>query len=143
MAMMGMPAALPMTDDHTFFTGNITIDKVLGDSGTVSLNAAIMMFGGEFKRWDNFWFVSAGYFMPEPLGIGKFRFSLRYQRGLDSAEDAEASSIIHGQVSYNVAAWFARFQLGYRRMEVFQRATTTAGARLDVGNQIYLGVTLA
>ena len=47
------------------------------------------------------------------------------------------------QVSYNLVAWFARFQLGFRRGETFNRATATTGANLQAHNQIYLGVTIA
>jgi hypothetical protein len=60
-------------------------------------------------------------------------------------EDADASSILDFQISYNVMAWFARFQLGFRRSEMYAPANpmTMAPASLVAGNQIYLGVTLA
>lgn len=80
---------------------------------------------------------------PRPIGIGKVRVTVRYQRGLEHVDAADASSILDAQLSYNVMAWFARLQLGYRRLEMFQRATMTTPAALVPGNQIYLGVTLA
>jgi hypothetical protein len=51
--------------------------------------------------------------------------------------------VLEFQLSYNVMAWFARFQLGFRRGEWFVPGTATAGSRLQAGNQIYLGVTIA
>ena len=143
-AMMGMPAPMAPTDDYSYFTGDLTVDKVLGAAGTVSLNAAYSRFQGDFQRWESFWLVGAGYLMPKPVGIGKIRFAVRYQRAAEAnIEGLDDSSILDGQISYNVAAWFARFQLGYRRSEVVQRATATTQARLVPGNQIYLGITLA
>lgn len=138
--MAGMMPVVPMTDDFSFFTADVTIDKVLGDSGTASLGGSYMMWKGDYNRWDNFFLASAGYLLPGVYGIGKIRFALRYQRGMATNDDAEASSIIDAQVSYNVMAWFARFQLGYRRIEQW---IPGAPAQLQAGNQIYLGVTLA
>jgi hypothetical protein len=145
-AMMGMPAPMAPTADHSFFTADLVLDKNIGDSGTLSLYGAYSMFkGGEFNKWDNYWVASLGYMLPKPIGIGKIRATVRYQRAMDNLDGAEASSILDAQISYNVMAWFARFQLGFRRSEMYARANpmTMAPASLVPGNQIYLGVTLA
>jgi hypothetical protein len=142
-AAAGMMAPVPLTDDYSFFTADLNIEKILGNAGTASIYGAYMMQKGLYQRWDNFWFVSAGYLLPGVYGIGKIRGNVRYQRALDSLPGAEATSVLDFQLSYNIMAWFARFQLGYRRSEVYNRPTATAGALLQAGNQIYLGVTLA
>ena len=133
----------PLTDDYWFATADLVFEKTLGDSGTLSAYGAYSKFGGDYRRWDHYWLASLGYMFPQTIGIGKVRATVRYQRGLEQADAAQASSILDAQLSYNVMAWFARLQLGYRRMELFQRATTSAAAQLAAGNQIYLGVTLA
>jgi hypothetical protein len=142
-AAAGMMAAVPMTDDYSFFTADAIIEKVLGDSGTASLYGAYMMQKGDFQRWDNFWFVSGGYLLPGVYGIGKIRANVRYQRAMENFEGADATSVLDFQVSYNIMAWFARFQLGYRRGETYVRPTAATPALLQANNQIYLGVTIA
>jgi hypothetical protein len=138
----GTPAAVPA--NWTFFTADLTMDKNLGDSGTLSLYGAYMMFdGGVYNKWDNYWVASLGYMLPKAIGIGKIRGNVRYQRAMDNVDNAEASSILDAQISYNIMPWFARVQVGYRRMEMYQRMTATAAAALVAGNQIYVGVTLA
>lgn len=144
-AAPGMMAAMPMTDNFTFFTGDVNIEKILGEAGTVSIHGAYMKQEGQFQTWDDFWFASAGYLLPGVYGIGKIRGNVRYQRAMenDPNPNAQATSVLDFQISYNVMAWFARFQLGYRRSEVYKRTTPTAAAMLQAGNQIYLGVTVA
>jgi hypothetical protein len=144
--VMGMPPGLAPTDNYSFFTADLTLDKNLGDSGTLSAYGAYMMWDGAYQRWDNYWVASLGYMLPKPIGIGKIRATVRYQRSIGSVmdvDDAEASSVLDAQLSYNVMAWFARFQLGFRRSEIFQRPTATVPATLAAGNMIYFGVTLA
>jgi hypothetical protein len=142
-AMPGMMAGMPMTDDYTFFTGDVNIEKILGESGTASIYGAYMKQKGAYQTWDDFWFVSAGYLLPGVVGIGKVRGNVRYQRAMENFATAEATSVLDFQISYNVMAWFARFQLGYRRSELYKRPTAAAAAMVQAGNQIYFGVTLA
>jgi hypothetical protein len=87
--------------------------------------------------------ISAGYLLPTVIGIGKLRANVRYQRAMMRNEAGEDTSTLDVQLSYNIMAWFARFQLGFRRGEWYVPATAAAGARLQAGNQIYLGVTIA
>ncbi|HKP57629.1 MAG TPA: hypothetical protein VJV78_12950 [Polyangiales bacterium] len=145
-AMMGGMPGPNFTDDFTFFTADLVLDKNIGDSGTISLYGAYSMFGGDYNKWENYWVASLGYMLPKPIGIGKIRFNARYQRAQDHIpEDADASSILDFQISYNIMPWFARIQLGFRRSEMYApaNAATMAPAQLVAGNQIYLGVTLA
>jgi hypothetical protein len=145
-----IPAAMPggmitMQDDHTFLAFDAIVEKVLGDSGTLSLYGSLFLHGGDFQPYEKFWFVSAGYLLPGVYGIGKIRFNVRYQRATPNTMDPnkEDTSLLDFQVSYNLVAWFARFQLGFRRGETYIPASTMAGSRLQAANQLYLGVTIA
>lgn len=146
---MGMMPMMVLTDDYSFYTFDLTMDKNIGDSGTISLYGGFMGWSGDYNAWDNYWFGSVGYMLPKPIGIGKIRFNARYQRGMNhqptGAPEPEASSIMDFQVSYNIMPWFARVQVGYRRSEIysFANAATMAPAKLQAGNQIYIGITLA
>jgi hypothetical protein len=133
----------PMTDDFSFLALDLNVEKVLGDAGTLQVYGSYFMFDGDFQRWENYWFAAVGYLLPKPIGIGKIRFSVRYQMGGDTVANSEDASILDAQISYNIMPWFARVQLGYRRMEWTAPATAAAGAQLLAGNQIYLGITLA
>jgi hypothetical protein len=132
-------ATVGRKDDFTFLTADLVVEKVLGDAGTLSFVGSFMKWSGDFNRWDNFWLASLGYQLPGVIGIGKLRATVRYQQGLDTVTNADASSIIDAQLSYNVMAWFARFQLGYRHFETYRAAANVT----EPGNQIYIGVTLA
>jgi hypothetical protein len=138
-----MPPTVPLTDDYSSITGDLTFEKNIGDSGTLSVVGAYCRFEGDFQRWKDFWLASLGYMLPRPIGIGKIRATVRYQRGLDMADDADASSLIDAQISYNIAAWFARFQVGYRRGDSYLAATAMTPARSQASNMLYFGVTLA
>jgi len=144
-APVGMP--ITMQDDHTFLAIDALVEKVLGESGTLSVYGSYMMHGGDFQPYEKFWFVSAGYLLPGVYGIGKIRFNARYQRATPNTIDPnkEDTSLLDFQVSYNVMAWFARFQLGFRRGETYipGSAAMMTGSRLQAANQIYLGVTIA
>jgi hypothetical protein len=140
---MTMPPTVPLTDDYTNVTADLTVEKNIEDAGTVSAIGAYYKYGGDYQRWKDFWVASLGYMLPRTIGIGKVRATVRYQRGLDAAPGADASSLIDAQLSYNIAAWFARFQLGYRRGESYIAAAGMAAARLVPSNMVYLGVTLA
>ena len=69
--------------------------------------------------------------------------TVRYQRGMDAAPGADASSLLDAQLSYNIAAWYARFQLGYRHGDTYLAPTAMTAARTQPSNMLYFGVTLA
>jgi hypothetical protein len=137
------PPTVPLTDDYTSVTADLTFEKNIGNAGTLSLVGAYFKYDGDFQRWKNMWLASAGYMLPRPIGIGKVRATVRYQRGLDVTPGADASSLLDAQLSYNVAAWFARFQLGFRHGSSYLAPTATTPARLQPNNMAYFGVTLA
>lgn len=137
------PPTVPQTDDYSNVTADLTFEKNIGDAGTISVVGAYYKYNGDFQRWKDFWLASVGYMMPKPLGIGKLRATVRYQRGMDTAPGADPSTLLDAQVSYNVAAWFARFQLGYRRGDTYLAAAGMAPARRQESNMAYLGITLA
>jgi hypothetical protein len=141
--MAGTPPVTPLTDDYTSVTGDVTVEKNIGNAGTVSVVGAYFKYDGEYQRWQDYWMASLGYMMPEPIGIGKLRATVRYQRGMDTADGAEASSLIDAQISYNIAAWFARFQVGYRRGDSYLAAAGMTPAQTQASNMAYFGVTLA
>ena len=138
-----MPPTVPQTDDFSMVTADLVVDKTLGEAGTLSVNGAYSKFSGDFQRWENFMLASVGYLMPKPLGIGKPRIALRYQRAIDPSDGAEASTLIDAQLSYNVAAWFARFQLGYRRAESYFPGAMGAPGTKQPSNAVYIGMTVA
>jgi hypothetical protein len=137
------PPLEPLVDDYSAVTADLVVDKTLGDAGTVSVNGAYSKFSGDFQRWEDFMLASVGYLMPKPIGIGKPRIALRYQRALDPSPGAEASTLIDAQISYNVAAWFARFQLGYRRAESYLPGAMGAPGVKQPSNAVYIGMTVA
>jgi hypothetical protein len=138
-----MPPTVPLTDDYSAFTADLTVEKSIEDVGTISAIGAYYKYEGDFQRWDSLWLASLGYMLPNPIGIGKLRGTVRYQRGLDAAPGATASSLIDAQLSYLIAAWYARFSLGYRHGQTYLAATATTPADTRPTNMLYLGVTLA
>jgi len=137
------PPTVPRTDDYSNLTADLTFEKNIGDAGTLSLVAAYFKYNGDFNRWKNLWLTSVGYMLPQTIGIGKVRATVRYQRGLDTAPGADASTLLDAQLSYNVAAWYARFQVGYRHGDTYLAPTATAPGHLQGNNIAYFGVTLA
>jgi hypothetical protein len=142
-AMAGMPPTVPLTDDYSMLTADLTVEKNIGDAGTLSAVGAFSKFNGDYQRWENYWLASLGYMLPQPIGIGKPRITVRYQRAQDAADGADPSSVLDAQLSYNIAAWFARFALGYRRGESWLPPSMTAPATVASSNMLYFGVTLA
>jgi hypothetical protein len=136
------PPTVPLTDDYKYATADVTFEKNIGDSGTLSVVGAYSKIDGDYQRWKDFWLASVGYMLPKPIGIGKPRLTVRYQGGLDTAPGAKASAVIDAQLSYNVAAWFARVQLGYRRGETWLPPSMTAPAVTRPSNMLYLGMTV-
>jgi hypothetical protein len=138
-----MPPTVPTTDNFSSVTADITAEKTMGNAGTVSVVGAYYKYDGDFQRWKNLWVASLGYMLPQTIGIGKVRATVRYQRGLDVTPGADASTLLDAQLSYNVAAWFARFQLGFRHGDSYLAPTATTPAKLQPINMAYFGVTLA
>ena len=146
-SVQGVPVTTPptvaLTDDYTSVTADLTFEKNIGTAGTVSVVGAYYKYGGDYNRWKDLAVASLGYMLPKPIGIGKVRATVRYQRALDGAPGADASSLIDAQLSYNIAAWFARFQVGYRHGDTYLAPTMTTAARMQPNNIAYFGVTLA
>jgi len=137
------PPTVPLTDDYSNVTADLTFEKNIGDAGTVSVVGAYYKYNGDYQRWKNLGVASVGYMLPKPIGIGKVRATVRYQRALDGAPGADASSLLDAQVSYNIAAWYARFQVGYRHGDTYLAPTAMTAARMQPNNMAYFGVTLA
>jgi hypothetical protein len=137
------PPVVPLTDDHTLLTADVNFEKTLGDAGTASLVGQFTAFGGDYQYWDTYWMVSAGYMLPQVIGIGKLRASVRYQSAARNIADADSTSLIDAQLSYIVAAWYARLGLGFRHGSTFVPPAGAAAASTLTSNQIYLGLTLA
>jgi len=137
------PPTVPLTDDYSNITADLTFEKNIGDAGTLSVIGSYFKYNGDFQRWKNMWLASVGYMLPKTIGIGKIRGTVRYQRGLDTTPGADASTLLDAQISYNVAAWYARFQVGYRHGDSYLVPTATAPGRSQENNIAYFGVTLA
>ncbi len=142
MPVAGMPPPPQLTDDYSAITGDVNVEKILGGAGTVSAVAQVSAFQGDYQRWKNYWVVSLGYLMPKPIGIGKLRGTVRYQSAIDPSDNAEASTLLDAQISYNIAAWYARLALGFRHGSTYLPVPMAAGVKQD-SNMLYLGITLA
>lgn len=133
---------IPLTDDHTVITGDVNFEKNIGTAGTLSLVGQVSSFGGDYQFWKNYWVASVGYMLPQVIGIGKLRATVRYQSAMRNTDDAEATTLLDAQLSYLIAAWYARLGLGYRRGSTYVPPTADTPAATLNGNQVYLGVTL-
>ncbi len=137
------PPTVPQTDDYNMVSADLMIDKNLGDAGTLSVVGAYSKFSGDFQRWDDFVLGSIGYMLPKPIGIGKVRATVRYQRAVDNAPGSDPATLLDAQVSYNVAAWFSRFHGGFRRSESYIPGPMGAPGLMQPGNSVYVGMTVA
>ncbi|HEX2732094.1 MAG TPA: hypothetical protein VHM70_10825 [Polyangiaceae bacterium] len=139
----GMPPVVPLTDDFSSVTGDVNVEKILGSAGTVSAVGQVSSFQGDYQRWRSYWVASLGYLMPKPIGIGKIRGTIRYQSAIDPSPGAKASTLIDAQVSYNVAAWYARVALGFRHGSTYLPGAPMVPGITQDSNMAYLGITLA
>lgn len=131
--MMG----IPLTDNLTEVNADLVVDKNLGDAGTLSLQAAGYLFGGDYRPYKSLYLGSIAYLFPTVIGIGKLRPSVRYQQIQSAVPGTQQSQVLDVQLSYVIMNWFARVHVGYRR------------ASLDVGQgpvqttMLFFGVVLA
>jgi hypothetical protein len=142
---MGMPPAAPPVDDYSAVTADLNVEKILGDAGTLSLVGQYSKFEGDYQLWGDYWVASLGYMLPQVIGIGKVRATVRYQNAMHTAPGAEASNLLDAQLSYIIAAWHARVGLGFRKGNTWMPGDSALGtpARTQPSNTLYLGVTLA
>lgn len=138
-----VPAPVPLTDNHTVVSADLNIEKTFNGAGTASLVGQFTTFGGEYQFWDKYWVVSAGYMLPQVIGIGKVRATVRYQNGLRNIPGSDPNSLIDAQLSYMVAAWYTRLGVGFRHGSTYVPATAEAAASTVSANQVYIGLTLA
>jgi hypothetical protein len=117
-----------LTDDYKYVTGDLTVEKNLTGVGTLSGIGAFSKYWGQYQPWKQSYLVSLGYMLPQTIGIGKPRVTVRYQGGKSPASGAKTSSVIDVQLSYNIHAWFARLMLGYRRGDTWLAATGASQA---------------
>jgi hypothetical protein len=129
------PATLAY-DNYSFVTGDLVIDKKLGDAGTVSLVGSYAKFGGEPRTWDSHFLGSIGYLIPGVIGIGKIRPSVRFQ-GFTPPGAGAMSYAVDAQIGYVIMPWFVRVAVGYRHISL------DLGKGATKSDQIFLGVTLA
>jgi hypothetical protein len=130
------PPTAPLTDGYKYFTADVTVEKNIPDVGTVSGIGAFSKYWGEYQPWKHSWLLSAGYMLPQVIGIGKPRMTLRYQGGKSPAPGASTSYVIDAQASYPIHAWFARLALGYRHGDSW------LGTASQSSNMLYLAVQL-
>jgi hypothetical protein len=137
-AMMGGAPTVAGLDDHTYFNVDLDVEKVL-DAGTISVVGSYQMFGGDGQFWDNGLHLGVGWLFPQLIGVGKIRPNLRFQMANPAAEGGDASTMVEAQLSYIIAAWYARVNIGYRRASVWANATS---GKVN-SNMIWLGIVLA
>lgn len=114
---VGVPAVAGDPDptaDFTEFNADILFEKKFGSAGVLNLEGAVYLFNGDYEPTDASWFGVASYLIPVEVGIGKFQPVFRVQQALPSADGADTSTLIDGQLSYLVDEFAARMSLGYR-----------------------------
>ena len=139
------PATTPptvLTDGFACMTTDLTVEKNISNVGTLSGIGTYSRFWGEYQPWKHFWLLSAGYMLPNVIGIGKPRMTLRYQGGKSPAPGASTSYVIDAQASYPIHAWFARLALGYRHGDSWLAPSATAPAGSQSSNMLYLAIQL-
>jgi hypothetical protein len=127
----------PLSDNYSEGNADLIIEKRLGDAGTLSVEAAGYLFGGDYRAYDSLYLGAVGFMFPAVIGIGKLRPSLRYQHVQSAVPGAQASHIVDVQLSYVVMSWFARLHVGYRRSAI------DVGKGSVGGNMLYFGIVLA
>jgi hypothetical protein len=135
---MAMTAAVPAslaTSNYNYLTGDLVIDKKLGDAGTISLVASYSKFNGDAEFWKSHYSAALGYLIPGVVGIGKLRPAIRVQ-GAQARAGGGASMVIDAQIGYVIMPWFARVALGYRNY------STDLGKGAVKGHQLFLGITV-
>jgi hypothetical protein len=137
------PPVVPLLDDHTVITADANVEKTLGGAGTASLVGQFTTFGGDYQFWSDYFVASVGYMLPQVIGIGKIRATVRYQSGVRNIPGAERTSLIDAQLSYIVAAWYARLGVGFRHGSTYLPPSGEVPASTLSANQIYVGLTLA
>jgi hypothetical protein len=130
------PPTVLATDGYKYLTLDATVEKNLPDVGTVSGIVAYSRYWGEYQPWRQSYLISAGYMLPQVIGIGKPRVTLRYQGGKSPAPNADSSYVIDAQASYPIHAWYARLALGYRH------GSSWLGTASQSSNMLYLAVQL-
>jgi hypothetical protein len=125
-----------LTDGFGLLTLDGTFEKNFADVGTVSGIFTYSRYWGEYQPWKHSWLLSGGYMLPQVIGIGKPRMTLRYQRGKSPAPGASWSYVLDFQASYPIHAWFARLALGYRHGDSW------LGTASQSSNTLYLAIQL-
>jgi hypothetical protein len=125
-------------DDYKLMTGDLTFEKSLPDVGTISAIGAFTKYWGQYQPWKQSYLGEVGFMLPQPIGIGKPRLTLRYQGAKSPLDGAKTTYVIDAQVSYNIHAWYARLMLGYRRGDTWLAATGASQA----SNMVYFGIQL-
>jgi hypothetical protein len=125
-------------DDFKFLTGDLTFEKTFLGVGTVSAIGAYSKFWGDYQPWKHAYLAEVGYMLPQTVGIGKPRLSVRYQGGKSPAASAKTTHLIDAQLSYNIHGSNARLMLGYRRGDTWLAASGNSQA----SNMLYFGLQL-
>jgi len=108
------PDSAVVTDDYTGFNADILFEKDFDGSGVLDLEGAFYKFNGDYEGTDSAWFAVASYLLPGKLGVGQVQPLFRIQQAKPSADGADTSTLIDGQLGYVIDAFAARLALGYR-----------------------------
>lgn len=111
------PGAAP-TGDYYGFSADILFEKDLGSSGVLDLEAAYYYFDGEYEAVEQGWFALASYLLPAGTGPGRLQPLVRVSQAVPTADDADPSTMIEGQLGYVIDAYSARLALGYQHGEL-------------------------
>ena len=127
-----------LTDTFKYVTADLTVEKTIEGAGTVSAVGAFNKFWGDYQPWKQSYLASFGYMLPQVVGIGKPRVTLRYQAGKSPAPGAKTSYVADAQLSYPVHAWFVRPMVGYRHGDMWSAASGSSQA----SNMVYFALQL-
>jgi hypothetical protein len=127
-----------LTDGYKLLTGDLTYEKNLPAIGTVSAVGSFSKYWGQYQPWKQSYLGEVGFMPGRTIGIGKPRFSVRYQGGKSPAAGAKTSYVVDAQLGYNIHGSNARLMLGYRHGNTWLAASGASQG----SNMLYLGIQL-
>ena len=131
-----------LKDNYKYVTGDLTAEKTVSGVGTLSAIGGFSKYWGQYQPWKHSYLVSLGYMLPQNIGFGKPRVTVRYQGGKSPAADAKTSYVIDAQLGYSVHARFTHLMLGYRRGDTWTSLAAGTPRDMHASNMVYFGIQL-
>ena len=147
----GTPPTPPLVDDFREVNADLIVEKRLGASGALSLEAAYYNFHGTYQPWKWLALGAVAYNSPVIEGIGKLRPSFRFQQAqarqtLASGESLDPSRTYDAQLTYVIMHWFAHVSVTYRHYDTAYSSPSAPAPAMApahrTGDMIVFGVQL-